>query len=160
MLKEEAIAIKEQLQNGELDGFSSSNGWLGCWKTTYSVKDRRIVGETEGVSTETVTSWMEGINKLTKSYSLENVWNMSNLSVVFKALLDKELVKKGKQAKGGKKSKQRLTVAFFFVNFNVLGKRSTNPLSSGRVNSHAVLRNCKISLAQLMFTIFRILNLG
>ena len=76
ILKEEAIAIKEQLQNSEFDDFNFSNGQLDCWKTTYSAKDRRIVGDTGGVSTETVTSWMEGMNKLTEGYSLGNVWNM------------------------------------------------------------------------------------
>ena len=32
---------------------------------------------------------------------------------VFKALPDKGLVEKGKEAKGGKKSKQKFTIAFF-----------------------------------------------
>ena len=55
MLKEEAIAIKEQLQNSGFDDFSASDCWLDCWKT-YSVKERCIVGETRDVSTERVFS--------------------------------------------------------------------------------------------------------
>ena len=43
----------------------------------------------------------------------------------FKALLEKVLVEKGKQAKGGKKSKQRLTVAFFV---NAAGERVDQPI--------------------------------
>ena len=58
MYKGEAMAIKEQLQNSNFDNFSASDGWLDCWKTTYSVKELRIVGETGDVSTEMVTSWM------------------------------------------------------------------------------------------------------
>ena len=69
MLKEEAMVIKEQLQNSDFDDFSASDGWLECWKT-YSVKERRIVGEAEDVSTETITSWMERINELIEGYSL------------------------------------------------------------------------------------------
>ena len=76
MLKEETIAIKEQLQNSDFDDFSATDGWLDCWKTTYSVKERRTVGEAGDVSTETVTSWMERINELIEGYSLENIWNM------------------------------------------------------------------------------------
>ena len=34
MLKEEAMAIKEQLQNSDFDDFNTSDGWLDCWKTT------------------------------------------------------------------------------------------------------------------------------
>ena len=45
MLKVEAMTIKEQLQNSDFDDFSASDGWLDCRKTTYSVKERRIVGE-------------------------------------------------------------------------------------------------------------------
>ena len=157
ILKEEAMAIKEQLQSSNFDDFSASDGWLDCWKTTYSVKERRIADEAGDVSTETVTSWIERINELIEGYSLENIGNMDESGCFFKALQDKRLVEKGKQARGGKKLKQRLTVAFLLIR---LGKRSTNPLSSGRVNSHAVLRNCRIRHAQLMFTIFRILNLG
>ena len=56
MLKEDAMAIKEQLQNSDFDDFSTLDGWLDCWKTTYFVKERRIVGEAGDVSTETVTS--------------------------------------------------------------------------------------------------------
>ena len=48
ILKEEAMAIKEQLQKSDFDNFSNSDGWLDCWKTTYSIKERRIVGEAGG----------------------------------------------------------------------------------------------------------------
>ena len=102
ILKEEAMAIKEQLQNSDFDDFSASDGWLDCWKTTYFVKGRGIVGEAVDVSTETVTSWMERINELIERYSLENIWNMDESGCFFKALPDKGLVEKGKQAKGGK----------------------------------------------------------
>ena len=80
MLKQEAMAIKEQLQNSDFDDFSASDGWLDCWKTTYSVKERRIVSEAGDVSTETVTSWMERINELIEGDSLENIWNMDESS--------------------------------------------------------------------------------
>ena len=44
MLKEEAMAIKEQLQNSDFDDFSASDGWLDCWKTTVC-----IIGEASDV---------------------------------------------------------------------------------------------------------------
>ena len=56
ILKEEVKTIKERFWNIDFDEFSPSGGWLDCWKTTYSVKERRIVGEAGDVST--VTSWM------------------------------------------------------------------------------------------------------
>ena len=76
MLNEEAMVIKEQLQNNDFHDFSASDGWLDCWKGTYPVKQHHIVGEAGDVSTELVTSWMERINKLIEGYSLENKWNV------------------------------------------------------------------------------------
>ena len=72
-----------------------------------------MVGEAGNGSTEKVTSWMERINELIEGYSLENIWNMDESGCFFIVLSDKGLFEKGKQAKGGKKFKQLLTVAFF-----------------------------------------------
>ena len=48
---------------------------------------------------------MERLQELTAGYLSENIWNMDESVCVFKALLDKGLLEKVKQAKGGKKSK-------------------------------------------------------
>ena len=98
MLKEDAMAIKEQLKSSDFDNFRASDGWLDRWKTTYSIKEHQIVAEAGDVSTETVTSWMERINELIEGYPLENIWNMDESSCFFKALLDK----------GWQKNKQRV----------------------------------------------------
>ena len=63
---------------------------------------------------------MERIQKSTEGYSSENIWNMDK-SVFF----DKGLVEKGKEAKGGKKSKRRFTIAFFV---NAAGEKIDKPL--------------------------------
>ena len=51
--------------------------------------------------------------ELTADYELKNIWNMDELGLFFKALPEKGLVDKSRNCRGGKKSKQRLTVAFF-----------------------------------------------
>ena len=50
---------------------------------------------------------------------------MDESGCFFKALPDKGLVEKGKQAKGGKKLKQQLTVAFFV---NAAGEKVYQPI--------------------------------
>ena len=40
MLKEEAMAIKESLQDSSLDQFRASDGWLDTWKSAYTIKER------------------------------------------------------------------------------------------------------------------------
>ena len=56
MLQEEAMGIKEQLQNSKFDDLSALDGWLDCWKTAFFVKEHGIVGKAGDVSGETVTS--------------------------------------------------------------------------------------------------------
>ena len=68
---------------------------------------------------------MERIVELTEGYKLEDIWNMDETGCFFKTLPEKGLVEKGKKAKGGKKSKQRLTVAFFV---NAAGQKIDQPV--------------------------------
>ena len=131
LLKEEAMEIKNQLQNSDLDGFVASDGWLEKLKATYAIKEKRIVGEGRDVPEETVSSWIERLQELT-----ENIWNMDESGCFFKALPDAGLVQKGK-AKGGKKSKQRFTIAFFV---SAAGQK-TSQLLFGRANFLDVLRD-------------------
>ena len=39
MLKEEALKIKEKLQNNTLDSFIALEGWLNKWKAAYAAKE-------------------------------------------------------------------------------------------------------------------------
>ena len=80
MLKEEAMAIKESLQDSSLDQFRASYGWLDTWESAYAIKECRIVGEPGDVAEETITSWMERIQELTEGYSSENIWNMDKVN--------------------------------------------------------------------------------
>ena len=73
-LKEEVMGIKEQLQNSDFDDFSTSDGWLDFWRTTYSVKNVALLARLETCLQKTVTSCMERINELIEGYSLENIW--------------------------------------------------------------------------------------
>ena len=45
LLREEAMKIKNQLQNNDLDGFVASDGWFENWKATCAIKEKRIVSE-------------------------------------------------------------------------------------------------------------------
>ena len=56
---------------------------------------------------------MERIIKLCKGYNHKDILNMDESGWFFKALPTEGLAQKGKNSKGGKESKQRITVAFF-----------------------------------------------
>ena len=65
------------------------------------------------MSGKTVESWKERLHEIVEGYKAEDIWNMDETGCFWKALPDKGLAQKGKSCKGGKKSKQRITVAFF-----------------------------------------------
>ena len=113
MLQEEALKIKESLNDSSLDSFTASNGWLEKWKSCDGIRDTRITREADDVSVSTVRSWIERLPELVKGYKLEDVWNMDELGLFFKLLPNKGLIEKTKSKIGGKKSKVRLTAAFF-----------------------------------------------
>ena len=81
---------------------------------------------------------MERLQELSTRYSPENIWNMNESGCFFKALPDKGLVERGKQAKGGKKSKLRFKIAFLLM---LPGKKSNSQLLHGRVECHVVLED-------------------
>ena len=56
---------------------------------------------------------MERVKELCKGYDQRDILNIDESGCFFKALPAKGLAQKGKKTKGGKNSKQRITVAFF-----------------------------------------------
>ena len=56
---------------------------------------------------------MERLRELCKGYQPENIWNEDETGCFFRALPEKSLAEEGRRCRGGKKSKLRMTVAFF-----------------------------------------------
>ena len=61
---------------------------------------------------KTVQAWIERLPELSQGYEPRNILNFDELGLFFKALLEKGLAEKTKKSKGGKKSKQCMTVMF------------------------------------------------
>ena len=103
------------MNRDELAAFTASNGWLEKFKQTYGLHETRITGEADDIPRMTIQSWIDCLPELTAEYELKDIWNMDELGLFFKALPEKGLVQKSKKCKGGKKSKQRFTAAFFLA---------------------------------------------
>ena len=86
-----------------IDGYNKMDG----------LRQTRIVGEAGDVSIITIKAWMEQFPEIIQGYSADGIWNMDESELFFKAPPDTGLVKKTKKCNGGKKSKERLTAAFF-----------------------------------------------
>ena len=63
--------------------------------------------------------------ELTRGYELADIWNMDKTGWTNKALPEKGIAEKKSQARGGKKSKTRLIIAFFV---NAAGEKAIEPL--------------------------------
>ena len=110
LLVEEAKLIAESL--GE-ENFKGTNGWLQKWKRRHNITEMSIAGEEGDVSAEKVESWQERVKEITRGYAPQDVWNKDETGSFWKALPEKSLSERGKRCRGGKNSKQRVTVAFF-----------------------------------------------
>ena len=118
-LIEKAKEIAERLGKSN---FKGSRGWLDKWKARFNIKQVRVCGESGDVRGETIDSWKERLPELVEGYAKDDIWNRDETGVFWQALPDRGFGSKGKQCKGGKKSKQRVTIAFF-VTEGVLGGR-------------------------------------
>ena len=65
-------------------------------------------------------SWLERLPSII-GYKARNIWNCDELTGLFwEALSDKGLAEKKKACKGGKRSKLRVTIAFFVIPLGAL----------------------------------------
>jgi len=82
----------------------------------------KVSGECADVSEETVTGWFERVAVLISGYELHNIWNTDETGCFFRALPDKTLSDKKHECRGGKRSKERITIAFFATAAGALSK--------------------------------------
>jgi hypothetical protein len=108
LLQEKARAIARDLS---VEEFTASNGWLQRFRQRNNIVFRQICGESADVDQCVVADWKERLPLLLAKHSAKNIFNMDETGLFFRALPDKSLVEKGASAKGGKLSKERLTVA-------------------------------------------------
>lgn len=94
------------------DDFKGSNAWLEKWKKRYNIKQLQVSGESGDVQGPTVDSWKERLPELIAGYARNDIWKVDETGLFWKALPDCGFGVKGKECKGGKKIKQRFTVAF------------------------------------------------
>ena len=103
LLQEQAIGSAKRLEKEELTDFTASKGWLEKWKQIYGVREKRLCGEADEVSTTTVQAWIERLPEFSQDYEPRNILHLDKLGLFFKALPEKCLMEKGKKTKGGKK---------------------------------------------------------
>ena len=93
--------------------YANKNPTKGCRFIGEHFSIGKTCVEADDIPRMTIQSWIERLPELTAEYELKDIWNMDELGLFFEALPEKGLAQKSKKCKGGKKSKQRFTAAFF-----------------------------------------------
>ncbi len=75
------------------------------WKARYNIKRFTVCGESGDVHGETVDSWKERLPEVCAGYEEIFLWNMDETGVFLRALPNSAFGQKGKESRGGKKSK-------------------------------------------------------
>ena len=86
----------------------------------------------------TVDSWKERLPELVAGYARDDIRNFDETELFWKALPDHGFGAKGKECRGGKKSKQRFTVAFFVT---ASGKKE-KPIVVWKAQNPRCLKRC------------------
>ena len=93
--------------------FEGTPGWLSKWKARYNIRRMKVSGESGYVSGDSVHSWKEWLPEILKGYKKEDIYNLDATGCFWWALLDSRFgEREGKKCKGGKRSRQRFTMAF------------------------------------------------
>ena len=72
------------------------------WKKRYNIKQLTICGESGDVQGKTVESWKERVPEIDQGYSKDDLWNMDETGVFWKALPNRGFGQKGKARKASK----------------------------------------------------------
>ncbi|UYV84826.1 TIGD6 [Cordylochernes scorpioides] len=108
ILKEKAILLA--LKMGQ-DIFEASNGWLEKFKARRNIAFKRLHGEAGSVDANSVATWKGGIiPSLLAKYSPQDIFNADETGLFYKLLPNQTMTIRGEKCKGGKKSKERITV--------------------------------------------------
>ena len=107
MIQEQALLYAAELGH---EGFSGSNRWLDRWQKRHSVRMSTLSGEAADVSESIVDDWRRCLESVCKGYQLRDIFNADKTGLFYRALPTKSMKVKGEEARGGKKSKERITV--------------------------------------------------
>jgi len=107
LIQEKAKSIAENLK---FDTFTASNGWLESFQKRHGIHQSILNGESADVDNSIVEGWFGRLKAICEGYSPDNIYNCDETGLFYRALPTRSLVQRNDKCKGGKFSKERLTV--------------------------------------------------
>jgi transposase len=90
--------------------FKASSGWFTKFTQRHGISYKQVCGEGAAVDFDAVQKWKDELPKLLAKYRASDIFNADELGLFYKCTPDKTYTMKGEQCKGGKTSKERVTV--------------------------------------------------
>ena len=94
-----------------IDNFHASDGWLASLKKRNMISLRAISGEAGNAEISADETWKNSLQSLCVGYDSKTIFNMDETGYFYRTFPDKTLEVKAKSCKGGKLSKDRITLA-------------------------------------------------
>lgn len=107
LLQERALCIAAA---AGVSDFKASSGWLHKFKQRHNINCAVLSGECKSVNPETVSEFKSRLPDIISEYEPKNIFNADESGLFFKAMPDRTLRVRSSPCKGGKRSKERLTV--------------------------------------------------
>lgn len=108
LLQEKANFFARQL---DIQDFKCSMSWINRFKVRHNIVSGKIAGESLSVQQSDVIDWLEKVwPTLRAQFKDDEIFNADETGLFYKLTPDKTLKFKGEKCKGGKLSKERITV--------------------------------------------------
>ena len=121
--------------------FQCSSGWLDRFKQRNGITFKCITGESAAVTDDLTEDWKKtSLPMILQQYAPRDIYNMDETGLFFRMTPDRTLTFKGDACHGGKKSKERITVA---VCANMDGSDKMQLLVIGKFQNPRCFKNVK-----------------
>ncbi|CAF4798490.1 unnamed protein product, partial [Rotaria sp. Silwood2] len=141
ILQEKARQVAEQLVYAS-ETFKASNGWLEKFRNRHAISFRTINGESASVNNSTIEEWAQRLSTIIAGFNENDVFNADETGLFYRATPNRSLVLSKEECKGGKKSKERLTV---LLCSNLTGTEKLKPVVIGRSQHPRCFKNITTS---------------
>lgn len=137
LMKEKAKIYAEKLG---IRDFRASDGWFDRFKKRNNITFRKICGESASVDNNVCIEWKQKLSEIIREYEFKNVFNADETGLFYKCLPDRTMCFKNEKCRGGKHSKERITI---LLCANMDGSEKLKPLIIGKSAKPRCFKNVR-----------------
>lgn len=101
---------KEFASELNIENFKKGNGFVAKFIKRNNIVKEVIHGESSSVSEQTVIEWKKKLPQITSGYAPRDIFNIDEFGLFYRLTPNYTYKVRGKKFKGGKKSKERVTI--------------------------------------------------